>query len=104
MSHSISDSGFQRANTFPDSFIPKIIHRPTKLHQTHCNLTLKNKLHSIRKNDITQPVGEAGLNVTDYVMTGTMNGALELKWLMPFTMQKYMVQNSLCNLSEIWWF
>ena len=47
---------------------------------------------------MAQPVGEGGLNVTDYVMTGTMNGTLKLKWLMSFTMQRYMVQNALCNL------
>lgn len=98
MSQSISNSCFQRANTFPDSFIPQIICQPTKLHQTRYNLTLKNKLHFIRKNDMAQPVGEGGLNVTDYVMTGTMNGTLKLKWLMSFTMQRYMVQNALCNL------
>lgn len=98
MSQSISNSCFQRANTFPDSFIPQIIHQPTKLHQTHDNLTLKNKLHSIRKNNMAQPVGECGLNVTDYVITSTVNGTLKLKWLMPFTLQKYMVQNALCYL------
>lgn len=47
---------------------------------------------------MAQPVGECGLNVTDYVITSTVNGTLKLKWLMPFTLQKYMVQNALCYL------